>query len=377
VLFNYAIVGVLAVLYLFGCRGGDSASEMPALVLQLNERRYEIQLSFVPRKQELDERTWRDVRVEFLHSIGGIEDTVLVLPTRVAVDKRGNYYVLDQLDASVKKFNPAGQLVITYGEGKGGGPGQFFMPFDLTITDADELFVLDIEQNRITRFGSDREILNTYTVQSGPVGKMAVPAGGRIIVLTASSLSQNNTIFTLISEDGAESPLPDLIDRRKIDQNARRATIAMAFTGYMASDTMEGFLYAPRYLGYLIRYDPSGDLLYAVETIDASPLPSLIGNPVYSESGMVAFGGSAPGREYESSGGIYTDEDSAMLWSLSGAKKHGHFVFDVYGIDDGMYRYSFRLNNFGQVTDIEYSNGRFYAIHPDAVVSVWQIDANP
>jgi len=64
------------------------------------------------------------VSLEEVLSIGGLDDDLLYMWVGVTTDPKGNIYVTDAMDYSIKKFNDQGILVKKAGR-KGQGPGEF------------------------------------------------------------------------------------------------------------------------------------------------------------------------------------------------------------------------------------------------------------
>jgi len=74
---------------------------------------------------------------------GAVED--------VAVDRRGNVYVLDSHSMNVRVFSRSGRFVQQLGR-PGRGPGEFFAPQAVALDGSDRLFVLDPGNSRVHMF---------------------------------------------------------------------------------------------------------------------------------------------------------------------------------------------------------------------------------
>ncbi|HEY0604790.1 MAG TPA: clostripain-related cysteine peptidase [Herpetosiphonaceae bacterium] len=81
--------------------------------------------------------------------------------TDVAVDSSGNVYVLDNDNARVQVFNPAGQLLRRWGS-LGNLPGQLSDPRGLTIDRHDNVYIADTYNARIQKFSSGGTWLATW-----------------------------------------------------------------------------------------------------------------------------------------------------------------------------------------------------------------------
>ncbi|WP_163350016.1 NHL repeat-containing protein [Desulfovibrio sp. JC010] len=84
----------------------------------------------------------------------------------LAVDKRGDIYISEDEDQSVKKFDKTGRLLISFGS-EGEGRGQFDDPAGLACTDNDTVFVVDTGNERVQSFnisGSSKKEMTPVTV---------------------------------------------------------------------------------------------------------------------------------------------------------------------------------------------------------------------
>ncbi|MGH2750627.1 MAG: hypothetical protein ACRDK3_07115 [Actinomycetota bacterium] len=69
----------------------------------------------------------------------------------VAITPSGDAYFMDSRTKSVSQFSPAGEQIRRFG-GAGGRPGQFTIPWRLTVDPSGTVYVLDIKQSRVHAF---------------------------------------------------------------------------------------------------------------------------------------------------------------------------------------------------------------------------------
>lgn len=94
------------------------------------------------------------------------------LPTKVAVALGGDLYVSDGYgNARIHRFSPEGHLLASWGE-PGDGPGQFHVPHHVLVTDEEEVFVCDRENERIQVF----DLSGRYLRELGPLQRPAALA---------------------------------------------------------------------------------------------------------------------------------------------------------------------------------------------------------
>lgn len=91
------------------------------------------------------------------------------LPTVLAVDvgilPNGSVLVLDASNNRIMRFDSLGSYVGSFGE-SGTGPGAFVAPFFLEVAES-EIYVLDIELNRVTAFDTSGVFLRRFDIDLG------------------------------------------------------------------------------------------------------------------------------------------------------------------------------------------------------------------
>ncbi|MBN1271612.1 MAG: hypothetical protein JXB26_05020 [Candidatus Aminicenantes bacterium] len=64
-------------------------------------------------------------------------------PRDINTDSKGNIFVLDYRESTIKKYDPNGNHIINIGR-EGQGPGEFENPRAMSITAQDEIFVSEL-----------------------------------------------------------------------------------------------------------------------------------------------------------------------------------------------------------------------------------------
>lgn len=85
--------------------------------------------------------------------------------TAFAMDSKGNIYVADAGNRTVRKFDAQGHLLRSIGE-MGWEPGNFIKPWSLACDNSDNLYVLDIHSGRISRFDQDGNFKDSIVVSA-------------------------------------------------------------------------------------------------------------------------------------------------------------------------------------------------------------------
>ncbi len=74
------------------------------------------------------------------------------MPTGIAVDSKGNQYVVEERRHKVLKFDSSGALIKVFGGRRGHGNGQFYYPFHVAVGSDDSVYVSDYGNSRVQKF---------------------------------------------------------------------------------------------------------------------------------------------------------------------------------------------------------------------------------
>lgn len=127
------------------------------------------------------------VQVELVRTLGDVaaedETVAFYMPAGMALDSRGNLYILDTGNHRVQKFSPEGRYLASFGR-QGQGPGDFSYPDSIDIDGEDMVWVSDPNNQRIqvlTPEGAERKTLSFVKERVGKIRRTTsglVMAGG-------------------------------------------------------------------------------------------------------------------------------------------------------------------------------------------------------
>lgn len=84
-------------------------------------------------------------------------------PTNLALSPTGEIYVSDGYgNARIHKFSPAGELLFSWGD-PGAGPGQFHVPHGIAVDRQGIVYVADRENSRIQLFSPEGKLISEWT----------------------------------------------------------------------------------------------------------------------------------------------------------------------------------------------------------------------
>jgi sugar lactone lactonase YvrE len=155
------------------------------------------------------------VAIELIRKIGDIdsddENLSFNQPGDVAIDAKGNIYILDSVNARIQKFGADGNFLISIGR-KGQGPGEYMMPDSLDFDAAGRLIVYDPFQLRIQAFTGDGKETKITTLQGMRVTNLRCWTDGTFLTLGSlfnmpqrkgeEAKQQKLTLFKVYSPDG-------------------------------------------------------------------------------------------------------------------------------------------------------------------------------
>jgi len=134
-------------------------------------------------------------------------------PAAIAVDTDANVYVSDIQNDRIQKFTSAGDFITTWGN-EGDGYGEFIRPYGLAADNDGNIYVADIDNHRVQKFTSAGDFITTWGNEGDGYGEFIRPYGlavdndNNIYVRDASSRIQKFTssgIFITELEKPGES----------------------------------------------------------------------------------------------------------------------------------------------------------------------------
>jgi hypothetical protein len=108
--------------------------------------------------------------------IQGSGDGQLINPTNVAVDSSGNVYVVDMQNNRIQKFSSTGTFLTKWGT-YGPSDGQFNRPYDVAVDSSGNVYVADTQNNRIQKFSSTGTFLTKWGTYGLGDGQFSSPTG--------------------------------------------------------------------------------------------------------------------------------------------------------------------------------------------------------
>lgn len=109
-------------------------------------------------------------------------------PVSIAIDKQGNLYIADMYNHRIQKFGSSGNYLKQWGT-FGAAPGQFSSPSSVVIDSSDNVYVMDKNNYRIQKFNSN----GGYITQWGSLGE----GDGQFFFPSSVSVDSNGNVFVI------------------------------------------------------------------------------------------------------------------------------------------------------------------------------------
>ena len=213
------------------------------------------------------------VRLELVRTLGDVaaedEAVAFYMPAGLALDSRGNIYILDTGNHRVQKFSPDGRFLASFGR-QGQGPGEFAYPDSIDVDDEDMVWVSDPNNQRIQVLTPDGAERKTIAFVKERVGKVHCTKSGLVMAggsgLLFSGLESEDEgkalprLFRKLDLDGkivGEYGEPHDFKHRLVNQMGNQVTFAV--------DENDGVYLAYLYQNRIERYSPEGKLLWRAD----------------------------------------------------------------------------------------------------------------
>jgi len=302
-------------------------------------------------------------------SIGGAQakgESILALPTSLAVDQRGNLYVMDFKEKRIKVFDEAGKFVRTIGR-PGQGPGEIGAAWNISLPyNSSELAVDDISGRKLTFFSLEGGFLRSILLR-GMAGNVKTDSQGNAYV-SATEFGQKQITNTLKKMSGDMSQVLAEISSRPQDESHN----PFAPREYWVVDAQDRLIYGEGKTYEIRFYDPDGKLIRKVLRaggplkVTQKDIDDFGDRQIPGSTTRITYNYSSYHGAYRS---FFVDELGHLFvqtWERTpDSRQDIHDIFDAEGRFIGrvaLNRHSDLINPKVRLI----RSGKYYAIEPDA-----------
>jgi len=156
------------------------------------------------------------------HPVFGSGAIVWYVLASVAVDARGNIYVLDAANFRILKLSPTGHVLATWGDW-GGTPGGFGFPSGIAVDRRGYVYVVDEGTDRVEKFSSGGKWVTRWGSWGAGQGQfrnprdVAVDAQGKVYVVDAGNPAEKGSYR--VQKFSAEGDFISIWGRRASELN--------------------------------------------------------------------------------------------------------------------------------------------------------------
>lgn len=320
------------------------------ITIKQGNAKIEIPMSYNIIPQTQKKRKWVRIESQLSLKFGGINDSNLLYPVQIEIDKSNNIYVLDMKAHNVKKYNRYGDYIKKFGR-SGRGPGEFMEPIRFSVLDG-KIAVADPVLNKCVVFNNE-EIFEIPT--KVPPMDLTVLNSTELAVLQFMNLLDYSCIQNINFKKKNIRNFETIIDKN----NFNREVLGMLpfLNGKLHSYNNRTIL-VPNILPYFMIFSKNKKLEKVVNVIDKvearlTEVPS---------AKMVKF--PHPDEFISSESGIL--KNHLFILSNIASKESKKFIVDIYAIDSGEYKYSFALkNNINSIKDIKITKNYYIILNDE------------
>jgi len=212
------------------------------------------------------------IQVELVRTLGDVaaedESVAFYMPAGMALDSRGNLYILDTGNHRVQKFSPEGRYLASFGR-QGQGPGDFSYPDSIDIDGEDMVWVSDPNNQRIqvlTPDGAERKTLSFVKERVGKIRRIKsglLMAGGGGVFFGGPEMDEEKALpklfkkLDLNGQVAGEYGEPFDFEHPLVNQMGNQVTLAV--------DENDCVYLAYLYQNRIDKYSPEGKLLWRAD----------------------------------------------------------------------------------------------------------------
>lgn len=354
----------------FFCSCETTGNNDDGISIEFKNENYSYRLPYSNQiiSQEKDERVWRNISVK---KVIDLNDS-LFSPIRI-LQKEKSIFVLDAADGFIKKIQSESGHIEKIGPGRGEGPGEVNFPFDFDIDKQGNFYLIDLRKRALIIWDSKGRPLIDYFF--------------KFITPTTLTATEDERVLLMVGGTGLESDKLGFF--QSFDLNSKELEVYSAFltnidhlppivgletamTGTILNDGQE-LLYIPKHLNHLVMFSNEGESYRVRKTIDEEHYPGIVvkENSVF---GGVSTSLSSDTKTINLDG--FVVDNHIIIWSKPGNIKYGSHVFDFYEKISGLYLFSIRIPELGQVAAVSFSSKFISTINSDHSISQWEYEIN-
>lgn len=336
--------------------------EQEKISVNIGQKDRELKFSFEKINPLKEKRVWKKIQMVSKFKIGGIDNGIFLYPSRVKIDEDENIYVLDILDCSVKKFDKMGKFIKKYGK-KGKGPGEVTHAFDFDVLNNGEIVIIDPNGNKFVVF--DENKVDEFKFSLSPT--------------SVSFVSKNEVAILQIMDPITQSPIRKVNYKTDVLTDYQNILDKESFSGkdfgmlpfllgFLQRYNSNDIVYISSIMGYVVLFNKDSEIYKAFKLIDDEYESSLTKKERKINGKLLTY---FPRREeyiYESTNIFGND---LFIFCNPIRFNPVKYVIDVYSLTKNNYKYSFLLDDIGNIHSVSLTNNKMYVVRENTEVEVF------
>ena len=321
--------------------------------INIGNRLKELKFSFSNVNNSDKRRIWKKINTASIFKIGGIENELLLNPSRIKIDHNDNMYILDWADCSIKKFDKNGIFIQKYGK-KGKGPGEFTKAFDFDVIGEGNIVVLGPNDGKFAVF-KNNGIVEEVKCTLMPV-ELCFIAPNEVVTFQIMDIISQVPFQKINYKNNVKTGYQNIFDKGSIENE--NFGMLPFLLGNIHRYKLNKLVYVSSIMGYVITYnDFTIDKVFKL--IDEANKAGLSDGRT-KINGIDAF--TFPRKEdylFESSN-IYGN--NLYVFCDQVRKEPDEFVIDIYSLTECNYKYSIILKGMGNILNVFATDNKLYII---------------
>jgi sugar lactone lactonase YvrE len=138
------------------------------------------------------------------YSAGGEDGTFKYVDSVAVEPSTGNIYVSDYYRNDIQVFSPSGTFITKFGS-SGSGDGQFNIPYGIVFDKNGDIYVADMRNHRIQKFSSSTHVfISKFGTQGSGDGQLNQPMN--LVIDNAGDILVNDTFNSRIQKFSSTTP---------------------------------------------------------------------------------------------------------------------------------------------------------------------------
>lgn len=345
-----------------GCKKNEDKFEVKEnhsyekIEYEVSNKKMELVLNFKSLNDFNKERVWKKINLSSIVKLGGLNNDLFPYPTQVKIDKYDNFYVMDNIDCSVKKFDKKGNFISKYGK-KGKGPGEFGNAFDFDVSDEGIVAVISPNDNKFSVFNKEvRDVVST-------------DMSGNICFLT-----EDEIVYYQFMDPIFRAPLQKvnyksnhrigyqnfINTKNSEDENFNLFSFLL---GDIHRFSDKKLVFISNILGYVICYNDKGNIEGAFSLINKKK-----NELKFKKGNFVPFP-----RKKEYIFIVSNVYDNKLYILENNLKDEEDYIVDVYCLLERKYIYSMNLNKLGEIKYLFFTNEKLYLIRTNTELEIYNL----